>query len=123
MVIFMMVELVIFQVFWCKGLLIVCEVYEVVYVDIDIGYISVLKIMQNMLVKGLVSCSEEVCQYVYVVVVFEWFIFNWFVCGWMDSVFVGFLLVLVMQVFDVWLVVLEELVWFKVMIEKFEGGV
>ncbi|MGN6740585.1 BlaI/MecI/CopY family transcriptional regulator [Dyella sp.] len=115
-------ELAILQVLWRKGPSTVREVHEAVYADTDIGYTSALKIMQNMLAKGLVSRSEEARQHVYAAAVSERPTLNRLVRGWMDSAFAGSSLALAMQALDARPVAPEELARLKAMIEKLEGG-
>ena len=115
-------ELAILQVLWRKGPSTVREVHEAVYADTDIGYTSALKIMQNMLAKGLVSRSEEARQHDYAAAVSERPTLNRLVRGWMDSAFAGSSLALAMQALDARPVAPEELARLKAMIEKLEGG-
>ncbi|AND68074.1 hypothetical protein ATSB10_06200 [Dyella thiooxydans] len=98
------------------------EVHEAVYGDTDTGYTSALKIMQNMLAKGLVTRSEDVRQHVYSAAVSERPTLNRLVRGWMDSAFAGSSLALAMQALDARPVAPEELAQLKAMIEKLEGG-
>lgn len=115
-------ELAILQVLWRKGPSTVREVHEAVYADTDIGYTSALKIMQNMLAKGLVSRSEDARQHVYAAAVSERPTLNRLVRGWIDSAFAGSSLALAMQALDARPVAPEELARLKAMIEKLEGG-
>lgn len=114
-------ELAILQVLWRKGPSTVREVHEAVYADTDIGYTSALKIMQNMLAKGLVNRSEEARQHVYAAAVSERPTLNRLVRGWMDSAFDGSSLALAMQALDARPVAPEELARLKALIEKLEG--
>ena len=59
-------ELEILQVLWSRGPSTVREVYEVVSVTKQLGYTSVLKLMQIMTAKGLVTRSEDQRAHVYV---------------------------------------------------------
>ncbi|OZB58886.1 MAG: transcriptional regulator [Lysobacterales bacterium 14-68-21] len=115
-------ELAILQVLWRRGPSTVREVHEAVYADTDTGYTSALKIMQNMLAKGLVSRSEDARQHVYAAAVSERPTLNRLVRGWMDSAFAGSSLALAMQALDARPVAPEELAQLKAMIEKLEGG-
>lgn len=115
-------ELAILQVLWRKGPSTVREVHEAVYADTDIGYTSALKIMQNMLAKGLVNRSEEARQHVYAAAVSERPTLNRLVRGWMDSAFAGSSLALAMQALDARPVAPDELARLKAMIKKLEGG-
>ncbi|HET6432353.1 BlaI/MecI/CopY family transcriptional regulator [Dyella sp.] len=115
-------ELAVLQVLWRRGPLTVREVHEAVYADTDTGYTSALKIMQNMLAKGLVSRREDARQHVYAAAASERPILNRLVRGWMDSAFAGSSLALAMQALDARPVAPEELAQLKAMIEKLEGG-
>lgn len=115
-------ELAILQVLWRRGPSTVREVHEAVYADTDTGYTSALKIMQNMLAKGLVTRSEDARQHVYAAAVSERPTLNRLVRGWMDSAFAGSSLALAMQALDARPVAPEELAQLKAMIEKLEGG-
>ncbi|MCP1376090.1 BlaI/MecI/CopY family transcriptional regulator [Dyella lutea] len=115
-------ELAVLQVLWRRGPSTVREVHEAVYADTDTGYTSALKIMQNMLAKGLVSRSEDARQHVYAAAVSERPTLNRLVRGWMDSAFAGSSLALAMQALDARPVAPEELAQLKAMIEKLEGG-
>lgn len=115
-------ELAILQVLWRRGPSTVREVHEAVYADTDTGYTSALKIMQNMLAKGLVSRSEDARQHVYAAAVSERPTLNRLVRGWMDSAFAGSSLALAMQALDARPVAPEELAQLKAMIEKLAGG-
>ena len=114
-------ELAILRVLWDKGPCTVRDVHEAVYADTDIGYTSSLKIMQNMLAKGLVTRSEEARQHVYAAAVSERPTLNRLVRGWMDSAFAGSSLALAMQALDARPVAPEELAQLKAMIRKLEG--
>ncbi|MEW5836789.1 MAG: BlaI/MecI/CopY family transcriptional regulator [Pseudomonadota bacterium] len=115
-------ELAILQVLWRRGPSTVREVHEAVYADTDTGYTSALKIMQNMLAKGLVTRSEDARQHVYAAAVSERPTLNRLVRGWMDSAFAGSSLALAMQALDARPVAPDELAQLKAMIEKLEGG-
>jgi predicted transcriptional regulator len=114
-------ELAILRVLWDKGPCTVRDVHEAVYADTDIGYTSSLKIMQNMLAKGLVTRSEDARQHVYAAAVSERPTLNRLVRGWMDSAFAGSSLALAMQALDARPVAPEELAQLKAMIRKLEG--
>lgn len=58
-------ELEILQVLWTRGASTVREVHEVMSRQKEIGYTSVLKLMQIMTTKGLVSRSEDQRAHVY----------------------------------------------------------
>ena len=113
-------ELAILRVLWSKGPATVRDVHEAVYADTDIGYTSSLKILQNMLAKGLVTRSEDARQHVYAAAVSERPTLNRLVRGWMDSAFDGSSLALAMQALDARPVAPEELAQLKAMIRKLE---
>ena len=58
-------ELEILQVLWSRGPSTVRDVYEVLSASKQIGYTSVLKLMQIMTTKGLVTRSENQRAHVY----------------------------------------------------------
>jgi BlaI family transcriptional regulator, penicillinase repressor len=58
-------ELEILQVLWSRGPSTVREVYEILSSTKQIGYTSVLKLMQIMTAKGLVTRSEDQRAHVY----------------------------------------------------------
>ena len=58
-------ELEILQVLWTRGPSTVREVYEVLSEKRDMGYTSVLKLMQIMTAKGTVRRNEEQRAHVY----------------------------------------------------------
>ena len=113
-------ELAILRILWRDGPSTVRDVHKVVYADTDTGYTSALKIMQNMLTKGLVTRTEEARQHVYAAAVSERPILNQLVSGWMDSAFAGSSLALAMQALDARPVAPDELARLKAMIEKLE---
>lgn len=114
-------ELAILRVLWDQGSSTVRDVHQAVYADTDIGYTSALKIMQNMLAKGLVTRTEDARQHVYAAAVSERPTLNRLVRGWMDSAFAGSSLALAMQALDARPVAPDELAQLKAMIRKLEG--
>lgn len=114
-------ELAILRVLWNQGPATVREVHDAVYADTDIGYTSSLKILQNMLAKGLVTRTEDARQHVYAAAVSERPTLNRLVRGWMDSAFDGSSLALAMQALDARPVAPKELAQLKAMIRKLEG--
>lgn len=115
-------ELAILRVLWREGPSTVREVHEAVYADTETGYTSALKLMQNMLAKGLVTRTEDTRQHIYAAAVCERPTLNQLVSGWMDSAFSGSSLALAMQALDARPVAPDELAQLKAMIEKLEGG-
>jgi predicted transcriptional regulator len=114
-------ELAVLRVLWREGPSTVRDVHEAVYADTDTGYTSALKIMQNMLAKGLVTRSEDARQHVYAAAVSERPTLNRLVSGWMDSAFAGSSLALAMQALDARPVDQDELAQLKALIKRLEG--
>jgi predicted transcriptional regulator len=113
-------ELAILRVLWRRGPSTVREVHEAVYGATDTGYTSALKLMQNMLAKGLVTRSEEGRQHVYAAAVSERPTLNRLVRGWIDSTFAGSSLALAMQALDAQPIPPDELAQLKALIERLE---
>ena len=114
-------ELAILRVLWRKGPSTVRDVHEEVYAETRTGYTSSLKLMQNMLAKGLVTRAEDARQHIYAAAVSERPTLNQLVSGWMDSAFAGSSLALAMQALDARPVAPDELAQLKALIEKLEG--
>jgi predicted transcriptional regulator len=93
-------ELAILQVLWRDGPSTVRHVHEAVYAETDVGYTSALKLMQNMLAKGLVTRRAQARQHVYAAAVKERPTLNRLVRGWIDGAFGGSPLALAMQALD-----------------------
>lgn len=115
-------ELAILRVLWRSGPCTVRDVHAAVYGDTRIGYTSALKLMQNMLAKGLVTRTENARQHVYAAAVSERRTLNRVVSGWMDNVFDGSSLALAMQALDARPVAADELAELKAVIRKLERG-
>ena len=113
-------ELAVLRVLWQRGPSTVRAVHEAVYAGTDTGYTSALKIMQNMLAKGLVKRTEDARQHVYAAAVSERPTLNRLVRGWIDSAFDGSSLALAMQALDARPVAPDELAQLKAMIRKLE---
>jgi predicted transcriptional regulator len=114
-------ELAILRVLWRRGPSSVREVYEAVYGATDTGYTSALKILQNMLAKGLVTRTGKARGHVYAAAVSERPTLNQLVRGFIDSAFAGSSLALAMQALDARPVPPEELAELKAMIERLES--
>jgi BlaI family transcriptional regulator, penicillinase repressor len=114
-------ELAILRVLWQKGPSTVRDVHETVYAETRTGYTSALKLLQNMLAKGLVTRVEDSRQHVYAAAVSERPTLNQLVSGWMDTAFSGSSLALAMQALEARPVAPEELAQLKAMIDKLEG--
>jgi BlaI family penicillinase repressor len=115
-------ELAILRVLWQKGPSTVRDVHETVYADTQTGYTSSLKLLQNMLAKGLVKRKDANRQHVYTAAVSERPTLNRLVSGWMDSAFAGSSLALAMQALDARPIAAEELAQLRAMLDKLEGG-
>ena len=116
-------ELTILRVLWRKGPSTVRDVHEEVYAETGTGYTSSLKIMQNMLSKGLVTRAEDARQHIYAAAVSERPTLNHLVSGWMDSAFDGSSLALAMQALDARPVAPDELAQLKALIKRLEKNV
>lgn len=113
-------ELAVLRVLWRKGPSTVGDVHRAVYVTTGTGYTSALKIMQNMLAKGLVTRDEDAKRHVYSAAVSERPTLNQLVSGWMDSAFAGSSLALAMQALDARPVAAEELAELKALIARLD---
>lgn len=113
-------ELAILRVLWRQGPSTVREVHDAVYGATDTGYTSALKLLQNMLAKGLVTRTETGRQHVYAAAVSERPTLNQLVRGWIDSAFAGSSIALAMQALDARPIPPDELAELKAMIERLE---
>jgi predicted transcriptional regulator len=113
-------ELAILRVLWRSGPSTVRDVHDRVYGSTDAGYTSALKLLQNMLAKGLVTRAETGRQHVYAAAVSERPTMNQIVRGFIDSVFSGSSLALAMQALDARPVAPDELAELKAMIARLE---
>ena len=113
-------ELAILRVLWRDGPSTVRDVHEAVYARTDTGYTSALKLMQNMLAKGLLTRTDDARQHVYAAAVSERPTLNRLVSGWIDTAFSGSSLALAMQALDARPVDAEELAQLKAMIARLE---
>lgn len=114
-------ELAILRVLWRGGPSTVREVHEAVYADTGTGYTSALKLMQNMLAKGLLTRTDQARQHVYAAAVSERPTLNRLVGGWIDTTFSGSSLALAMQALDARPVDAGELAQLKEMIARLES--
>jgi BlaI family penicillinase repressor len=113
-------ELAILRVLWRGGPRTVREVHEVIYRDTQVGYTSALKLMQNMLAKGLVSRQDDARRHVYAAVAPETATMNRLVRSWIDSAFAGSSVALAMQALDARPIPAEDLARLKAMIERLQ---
>jgi predicted transcriptional regulator len=113
-------ELAILRVLWRRGPSTVREVHQAVYGETSTGYTSALKILQNMLGKGLVTRADQSKRHVYAAAVSERPTLNELVRGWMDTAFSGSSMALAIQALDAKPVPPEELAELKAMIQRLE---
>ena len=113
-------ELAILRVLWRDGPSTVRDVHAAVYAATDTGYTSALKLMQNMLAKGLLTRSDDARQHVYAAAVSQRPTLNRLVGGWIDTAFSGSSLALAMQALDARPVDADELAQLKAMIARLE---
>ncbi len=115
-------ELAILRVLWREGPQTVRAVHGAIYRETAAGYTSALKLMQNMLTKGLVTRQDQARQHVYAAAVPEQATLNRLVSGWMDTAFSGSSLALAMQALDARPIPPQELATLKAMIERLQQG-
>lgn len=113
-------ELAVLRVLWRRKAATVREVHEEIYQGTETGYTSALKIMQNMLGKGLVTRAANSRQHVYAAAVSQRPTLNRIVRGWIDGAFAGSSLALAMQALDARPIDAEELTQLKAMVRKLE---
>lgn len=90
-------ELAVLRVLWKRGPSTVHEVHKALYEGTGIGYTTALKLLQNMLAKGLTTRDEQTRQHVYTAAVPEQRTLNAFVREWIDKTFAGSSAALAMQ--------------------------
>jgi predicted transcriptional regulator len=93
-------ELSILQVLWRDGPSTVRHVHAEVYGRDGAGYTSALKLMQNMLAKGLVTRADDARSHVYAAAVSERPTLDHLVRGLIDGAFGGSPAALAMQALD-----------------------
>ena len=113
-------ELAILRVLW-HGPATVRDVHAAVYGATDTGYTSALKLMQNMLAKGLVTRVTDRRQHVYHAAVSRRKTLNDLVRGWMDAAFSGSSFALAMQALDARRIEPAQIAELKAAIEKLEA--
>jgi predicted transcriptional regulator len=117
-------ELSILRVLWKRGPSTVRQVYDALYQGTEIGYTTALKLLQNMLAKGLVTRNDRQRQHIYQAVVAKDLTLNAVVRKWIDKTFAGSSAALAMQALDAKPPSLEELARLRELIgaiEKREG--
>jgi len=114
-------ELAILRVLWRRRRATVRDVHQQVHEGSTIGYTTTLKIMQNMLGKGLVTRSDDGRQHVYEPAVAEAVTLNGLVGGWVDTVFAGSSLALAMRALEARPVDADELQQLKDLVARIEA--
>lgn len=113
-------ELAILRVLWEQGPSTVREVHEALYEGTKVGYTTALKLLQNMLAKGLVKRDEQKRQHIYSAVVPKQRTLNALVRILIDKTFAGSSAALAMQALDARSANREELGRLKELIRKIE---
>jgi BlaI family penicillinase repressor len=113
-------ELTLLRVLWTQGPATVRTIYEEAYGGTQTGYTTALKLLQNMLSKGLVTRVFEGRGHVYAAAVAERPTLNGLVRGWIDAAFRGSPTALAMQALDARPVPPEELAELKALIARLE---
>lgn len=113
-------ELAILRILWERGPSTVREVHDAIYEGTGIGYTTALKLLQNMLAKGLVKRDERPRQHVYSATVPKQRTMNAHVRAWIDKTFAGSSAALAMQALDAKPATREELARLKKLIRKIE---
>jgi len=113
-------EIAILRVLWRSGPASVRDVHAAIYGSEGPGYTTALKLLQNMLAKGLVTRTEEVRHHVYAAAVAERPTLNQLVRGWIDFAFAGSSLALAMQALDARPIDPDELARLKEEIARLE---
>jgi predicted transcriptional regulator len=113
-------ELAILHVLWERGASTVREVHEALYEGTATGYTTALKLLQNMLAKGLVTRDERTRQHIYRAAVPKQRTLNALVRILIDKTFAGSSAALAMQALDARSASREELGQLKELIRKIE---
>jgi BlaI family penicillinase repressor len=113
-------ELAILRVLWNTGPCTVRFVHDVLYDGTGVGYTSALKLLQNMLEKGLVTRREHSKQHVYLAAVQERRTMNALVRRWIENSFAGSSAALAMRALEAKPITREELVRLKALVEQLE---
>jgi len=115
-------ELAILRVLWERGPSTVRDVHEALYEGTEIGYTTGLKLLQNMLAKGLVKRDERTRQHVYSAAVPKQRTLNAIIRPWIDKTFAGSSAALAMQALNAKAASREDLERLKELIRKIERG-
>jgi predicted transcriptional regulator len=114
-------ELAILRVLWKRNAATVREIHAEVYAGTSVGYTSALKLLQNMLGKGLVTREDGQRQHVYAPAVPERPTLNRVVSGWIDRAFSGSSLALAMHALEARPIDASELAQLKAAIARLEA--
>ncbi|HUP90195.1 MAG TPA: BlaI/MecI/CopY family transcriptional regulator [Longimicrobiales bacterium] len=115
-------ELEILNVLWRRGALTVRDVHEEIGAKRDIGYTTVLKLMQLMAEKNLVTRDESTRSHVYAAAVPEKKIKRHLVSDMMERAFDGSAANLVMQALSSHKATKEELAQIRALLDKQSRG-
>lgn len=113
-------EIAILRLLWRKGSATVREVHEEVYGGTAVGYTGALKMLQNMLAKGMVERTGQGRQHVYRPLLQERRTLAGVVGGWIDKAFGGSPISLAMHALEARPVDAGELAELKAMIARLE---
>jgi predicted transcriptional regulator len=113
-------ELNILKVLWERGPSTVRDIHKELYRNTEVRYTTTLKLLQNMLAKGLVSRNEDERQHVYSAAVSERRTLNDLVRRWIDKTFAGSPVALAMRALDVKRVPRQDLASLKALIARLE---
>ena len=113
-------ELRVLRLLWRRGPSTVRDVHEELYRNTDVGYTTTLKLLQNMLSKGMVKRREDEPQHVYAAAVSEDRTLNDLVRRWADNTFEGSPLALAMRALEVKRLTPQELDSLKELVARLE---
>jgi predicted transcriptional regulator len=115
-------ELEILRVLWDRGASTVGDVHEIVREDRDTGYTTVLKTLQIMLQKGLVSRDDSKRQHVYSAAAPEDETQRHLMKDLLNRAFAGSMAKLVMHAISAKKASRKELEEIRSLLDKLEGG-
>ncbi|CAM3183607.1 BlaI/MecI/CopY family transcriptional regulator [Asticcacaulis taihuensis] len=115
-------ELEILRALWSKGSATVREVFEVLSLEREIGYTTVLKTMQIMLDKGLVSRTEDGKAHIYAAAMREEDMQGQLLKDLSDKLFSGSPALLAMHALSLQPASDEEIQLIKALIERKRGA-
>lgn len=115
-------ELEILNVLWKRGPSTVRDVHEELGAKRDVGYTTILKLMQLMAEKGLVRRNESARSHVYAAAVQEKRVKRHLVSDLMDRVFDGSAASMVMQALSSQKATPEELEQIRALLDKHSRG-